>query len=205
MAGLLWMMLGSCVGDPQLTREGHKASFCNEPSDRLIRDWETQLTGSWKQVLSSYFLVSTDLVDMNCVDLEIRMANKVPLAFQINQSSIQHENPALKVHTSYTLKDADLIDGYWVFNNTKHRPGYRLRCARTWAGDDDVEEIKPFDVAVWTGTDNLSMMVWTRDVGEFYKTHSRNVTAFLKSIDFTGRYKRPIVTYDEKVCHGDDV
>jgi hypothetical protein len=59
----------------------------------------------------------------------------------------------------------------------------------------------PVDLAIWTGTDNLSMMVWTRDIHEFHEKYIKNVTGYLSLINYSDHYKRPIVTYNETLCH----
>lgn len=190
--GILLMCMTLCVG-------AKPSTFCNEPDDHLIKDWRTGLEGSWKQALSSYFLVSTDLVDMDCLDLDVVVKDD-PVTIHVHQSSIQHQNPSLKVETSYLLTNASWNNEYWLFNNTKHRPGFWLRCVKTYHKIEK-NTTAPLDLAIWTGTDNLSMMVWVRDVDEFNKKYINNVTAYLSMIDFVGRYKQPILTYNESICH----
>lgn len=186
--GLLAMMM--CV-----IQSGGVSTFCEEPEDHVVKDWSDGIRGHWEQVLTSKFIMSTDLIDQSCVNVNVSV-EETPIKLIVHEHSIQHGYTNLVVNRTYSLTDPIFLNGQWYFQNKKHLPGYQLRCIKiSKPGSNDDK-----DFVIWTGSDNLSLMVWARNSSYFTSTLLTNVTAFLKNIEYTGKYKTPVMTYNHTTC-----
>jgi len=161
--------------------------ICREPGFSFLNDpaWLAPLKGWWTQVLSSRYVVTTDLIDMNCAGVDVQVNGNT---LTVSRHAIQHGYPWRTVNETYILKDPQWIDGLITFHHGgRYDLGYQLRCLRN-------------DLVVWTGTDNMTLLVWTLDADIFQTNLYHDVLAYLRTIDYHGGYKEPVVTFNHTVC-----
>ena len=177
MAGLVVAVQGGCSSEPGVAK-----GFCSSgPSVATMR---RTLPGRWKQVWSSKYIATTRLIDADCV--RVGVAVDTDDTVHIDQTLILHHRSNLTEHHQYTLRGMNITTGMIEFQDRTHDLAYQLRC---------IEEDP--DVAIWTATDNLTMMVWTRDIHEF---PAARVDEYLSTILYNVSYKQPVVTYHAQLC-----
>ena len=164
-------------------------------------EWGSGIGGEWEQYYSSKFITSTLLLDQSCVTVHVDV-QKDPLQLNIYQKGIQHHNPNMVVTQNFSFTDFERDVGWlpWgsgdgpslIFQNKKKGPGYLLRCAQKVNLFN-----KQYDFVIWTGLDNLSLLVWVRDASRFKEKWKVSMDNFLEEIAYNTGYKTPVVTFDE--------
>lgn len=173
-------------------------SFCYDADSRTITDWNAQMDGAWEQVLSSRFVVTTDLIDMNCVDVNVSVNTTAPLSILVHRQSTQHGHADMRVNKTYKLTDARFTSGYWFFDNKKHKPGLQLRCILPETETKNASGRS--GLVIWTGEDNLTLMVWARNRTRFEMEWQIPIQKYLTGIDYKNQYKHPIETHNATYC-----
>lgn len=133
------------------------------------------VTGTWQQVYSNYFVQSTTEIDWYCVTVDIE---KTP-------------------DDTYTVSKQASLHGGVVTLSTPPKPLLVENDTTWWIGE------KPFvnrypnetDLIVLTGWDDLSLFVWSRNsTKEFLESDTNSlVLSDLQLWNYTGLYKKPVL------------
>ncbi len=133
------------------------------------------LNGTWKQVLTNYYVQTTTEIDWTCTRV---------LFYTVNE-------------TLMMSKHAYIHDP--LLNNTVTLPGVPVTLNDTSALINNVTydvRVANEDMLFVTGRDEPSLFVWTLDISKFYSDDLGNVLNDLIIYNYTSTDKQPLTSYD---------